>query len=87
MVDPTPHFSPPPPQPACASDRKQTIVALVVLVVVFGVILPQLIDYEVVWDTLTGLDPWVFLVLLAAGFIYYIPEGWLYALVVPGMTL
>ncbi len=84
-------FSPPPPSPPSKSDRKRTIitlvVALVILVIVFGVILPEVIDYEVVWETLTNLDPWVFLALLAAGFIYYIPEGWLYALVVPGMTL
>ena len=87
----TPHFSPPPPKPPSAADRKRTIitlvVALIILIIVFGVILPQVIDYEVVWDTLTSLEPWVFLVLLAAGFVYYLPEGWLYALVVPGMTL
>lgn len=89
--EPNAQFSPPPPKPPSASDRKRTvitlIVALVIMVIVFGVILPSVIDYQVVWDTLTGLDPWVFLALLAAGFIYYIPEGWLYALVVPGMSL
>ena len=84
-------FSPPPPSPPSAGDRKRTIitlvVALVILVIVFGVILPEVIDYEVVWETLTNLEPWVFLTLLVAGLIYYIPEGWLYALVVPGMSL
>ena len=58
-----------------------------VLFVVFVVILPEVIDYEVVWETLKALTFQDFAVLLIAGFIYYIPEGWLYALVVPGMSL
>ena len=39
--------------------------ALVILIVVFGVILPQVIDYEVVWDTITSLSAHDLLVLLA----------------------
>jgi len=90
-ASPHEHFAPPPPKPPSARDRKRTvitlIVAAVVMFVVFVLILPQVIDYEVVWDTLQALTFQDFAILLAAGLIYYVPEGWLYALVVPGMSL
>ena len=63
------------------------LIGLGVAVVVFGFILPQVIDYQQVWDTITSLSAADLLILLAAGLIYYIPEGWLYAVVMPGMSL
>ena len=84
-------FNPPPPAPPSSKDRRRTIItlliALVIMFVVFVVVLPEVIDYEVVWETLRALTVSDFLILLAAGLIYYIPEGWLYALVIPGMSL
>lgn len=84
-------FNPPPPSRPSGKERRRTIigllVALVVIFVVFVLILPEVIDYEVVWETLKSLTFGDFVILLAAGFIYYIPEGWLYAAVVPGMSL
>ena len=91
MTDQASTFNPPPPTQPSSKDRKRTIitllVAVVILFVVFVVILPEVIDYEVVWETLKALTVSDFVILLAAGLIYYIPEGWLYALVVPGMSL
>ena len=87
----TPRFAPAPPSAPSSKDRRRTLITLavagVVLFIVFGVILPQVIDYQVVWETLQALTVGDVLILLAAGLIYYVPEGWLYALVVPGMSL
>ena len=33
----------------------RVVVIMAILVVVFGWLLPQIIDYELVWDALTGL--------------------------------
>ena len=84
-------FTPRPPRQPSAKDRKRSIIALVIafviMFVVFVIVLPQVIDYEVVIDTLKALTPTEVGILLVAGFIYYVPEGWLYALVIPGMRL
>ena len=37
------------------------------LVLVFGWLLPQFIDYEEVWDALTELDAWEVVVLVGLG--------------------
>ncbi|MGI9666096.1 MAG: lysylphosphatidylglycerol synthase transmembrane domain-containing protein [Acidimicrobiia bacterium] len=74
-----------------AKDRKRSIILVVVGLVIAGfiflVILPEVIDYEVVWETIKALSLAQLLILIAAGLIYYIPEGWLYAAVMPGMSL
>jgi uncharacterized protein (TIRG00374 family) len=84
-------LAPPPPGRPSGKDRRRALitagVAVAILIVVFGLILPQVIDYETVWDTITSLSTLDLLVLLAAGLIYYVPEGWLFALVVPGLGL
>lgn len=86
-----PDLAPSPPSRPSGKERRRALItggiAVVILIVVFGVILPQVIDYEVVWDTITSLSALDLLVLLAAGLIYYVPEGWLFALVVPGLGL
>ena len=43
------------------------VLVIAALVVVFGWLLPQFIDYEEVWDALTQLDGWEVAVLLRAG--------------------
>jgi uncharacterized protein (TIRG00374 family) len=58
-------------------------VAIVIVVIVFGVVLPQVIDYQQVWETIRSLEWWQILVLIIAGLITYLPEGGLYALLVP----
>ncbi len=81
----------PPPGRPSGKDRRRALIMLgvgvVVAVLVFGVVLPEVVDYGVVWETLRSLSGTDVLVLLAAGLIYYLPEGWLYALVTPGMSL
>lgn len=62
------------------------VIALVIMLVVFGVILPQVIDYQTVWETLTSISAASLVVLLVAGLVYYLPEGGLFALMVPGMS-
>ncbi len=57
-----------------------------ILVVVFGFVLPQVIDYRQVWDTITSLEWWQVAVLVIAGLITYLPEGALYALLVPVLS-
>ena len=94
MTDDTASHSPygrPPPSRLSAKDRRRSIilvlVGLAIAAIIFLVILPEVIDYQQVWETIKGLDAWQIVVLVIAGLIYYIPEGWLYALVVPGMKL
>lgn len=74
-----------------AKDRKRSLILIVIGVAItafiFLVILPEVIDYQVVWETLQALSAGQILVLVIAGLIYYVPEGWLYALVMPGMSL
>jgi len=86
-----PDFDPPAPQRPGAKERRNTLIQLgiaaVIIVVIFGFILPQVIDYRQVWETIKGLEPWQLLALLGAGLFLYIPEGWLYKLLVPGLSL
>ncbi len=81
----------PPPGRPSGRDRRRALIMLgvgvVVAVFVFGVVLPRVVDYGVVWETLRSLSAADLAVLLAAGLVYYLPEGWLYALVTPGMSL
>ena len=65
----------------------QVVVALAVMVIVFGVVLPEVIDYQQVGQILRETEPWQMVVLLIAGVIVYIPEGWLYAILLPGLGL
>ena len=61
--------------------------AIVMAIIVFGVILPQLVDWNLVADALrtaSGLDI-ALLVFLAL--IRYWPAGWIYALVLPGLSV
>lgn len=64
----------------------QGVISLVLIVFIFGWLLPQVIDYQEIGAALASLEWWQFVVLLVAGLIVYLPEGWLYALLVPGLT-
>ena len=82
-------FRPPPGQLTAKQKRMaiiQSVVALVIIVVIFGWLLPSVIDYREIFDALKTLEWWQFALLLVAGLIVYLPEGWLYALLVPGLT-
>lgn len=77
--------------PPTGVDRRRALLttglAVLVAGVVFGIILPQVIDYRDVWAALKTLTLGEILVLLGAGLLYYGFEGWLYAIVMPGTRL
>ena len=53
------------------------IITLVILIVVFAVVLPQLGDYDAAWDAIQGMETWELLVIVGATvamvFIYALP--------------
>ena len=84
-------FAPPVPRAPDAKTKRnaviQGLVALAILVIVFGFVLPQVINYKQVGETIKALEAWQIGALILAGLITYIPEGWLYALLVPVLRL
>lgn len=72
-------------------DRKKAIIAVsiavVVAVVVFGVIFPQLVDWNEVFDVLRGVDKVDFALTLLLGALRWIPSGWIYSIVLPGLSV
>jgi len=85
-------FTPPaPPTERSSSDRRRSLIAagigIVIVIFIFGFVLPSFIDYESVFEVIGSLDPIDFIVLIAAGLLLYVPEGALYASLVPGMGL
>lgn len=83
------NLSPPAPQQRSAGDTKKSLiavgVAVAIAVFIFGVVLPQVIDYKTVIEVLKNLDPGDYLIIIAAGLFLYLPEGALYASLMPGM--
>ena len=82
---------PPPPRERTGADRRRSLIAagigLVVVIFIFGFVLPSFIDYETVFEVLRNLDAVDYIVLIGAGLILYVPEGALYASLMPGMGL
>ena len=63
------------------------VLVVAALVLVFGWVLPQFIDYEEVWDALAELDPWEVAVLLGLGLIRVPTEALMYRAFLPGLSL
>ena len=63
------------------------VLVIVALVLVFGWLLPQFIDYEEVWDALAQLDGWEFVVLLGLGLARVPTEALMYRAFLPGLGL
>jgi uncharacterized protein (TIRG00374 family) len=88
---PEPGLTPPAPPDSSSQDRRKTLIALgvglLVVIFIFGFVLPQVIDYETVFDVLRNLETSDYLIMLAAGLFLYVPEGALYASLMPGMGL
>ena len=86
-----PEFTPPAPPQRTSKDRRNSLIAagvgLVVVIFIFGFLLPQVIDYETVFTILKELEPIDYIVMIAAGLFLYVPEGALYASLMPGMGL
>ena len=84
-------FAPPVPGALDAKKKRNALIqggfALAILIIIFGFVLPQVIDYKQVGETIKALEPWQIGALILAGLITYIPEGWLYTLLVPVLRL
>ncbi len=61
--------------------------AFVIAVVVFGVVFPRLIDWDVVFEVLRDVSGWEIALLVILGLAKFLPSGWLYSLVMPGLSL
>ncbi len=68
---------------------KKTIVRMLVtgglLVVIFGVILPQIIDFNVVWEVIKGLEASDIAKLVAGAIVLWFAQGWVMAAARPGL--
>ncbi|MFW2382901.1 MAG: lysylphosphatidylglycerol synthase transmembrane domain-containing protein [Acidimicrobiales bacterium] len=65
----------------------RTAVIVAVLVVVFGWLLPQIIDYQLVWDALTSLSGTDLLVLTLLSVLRVPTEAWVYRAMLPGLRI
>jgi len=81
--------SPGAPQPLKAGFGKQqiiaTIVTLVVLVIVFAVVLPQLGDYDKAWTAIQGMSTAWIVALLVATTVVIVVYVWPYQAALPGL--
>jgi uncharacterized protein (TIRG00374 family) len=86
-----PGFNTPAPPKRSSKDTKRSLIAagiaVGIAIFIFGFVLPNVIDYETVFDVLKSLEPRDYLIMLAAGLFLYVPEGALYASLMPGMGL
>ena len=84
-------FAPSAPPKRSSQDTKRSLiavgVAIAIVIFIFGFVLPQVIDYETVFEVLKSLEPQDYLIMIAAGLFLYVPEGALYATLMPGMGL
>jgi uncharacterized membrane protein YbhN (UPF0104 family) len=62
-------------------------IAIAALAVVFGWLLPRVIDYQQVWAALTELDAWQVVALLALGLARIPTEALMYRAFLPGLPL
>ena len=73
------------PSPAKRIVRVLVVVAIVVLI--FGWLLPQIIDYEVIWEALTSLT-WQDLLVLGLLAVLRVPtEAMVYRAMLPGLRI
>ncbi len=61
--------------------------AVVMAIIVFGVILPQIVDWNLVGDAIRAADGWDIALLIFLALIRYWPAGWIYSLVLPGLPV
>lgn len=75
------------PPPKRRAPWLQLLFPIVVLVLLLGVVLPQLIDYAAVWDAIVSLDAVAFLALIAMGVGASFAEAGVYTSLIPGLGL
>jgi len=74
-------------EPSTKKRVTRALVMIAVLVFVFGWLLPQIIDYQLVWDALTNLT-WTDLIVLSLLSILRVPtEAMVYRAMLPGLSL
>ena len=61
--------------------------AVIMALIVFGVILPQLVDWNLVGEAIRKADGWDIALIVALGLLWYWPSGWIYSLVSPGLSV
>jgi uncharacterized membrane protein YbhN (UPF0104 family) len=61
------------------------VLVVAALALVFGWLLPQVIDYQQVWDALTELDGWEVLALFGLGLARVPTEALMYRAFLPGL--
>ena len=86
-AEPDPFEADDPPKP---SKKKAFIaigIAVVIAVVVFGVIFPQLVDWDEVFEVIRAVDTVDLVIIFALGALRWVPAGWIYSLVLPGLSL
>lgn len=63
------------------------VVGLAVVVVLFGFVLPQFIDYEAVFRAIGKIDGVEWAILIALAIIRFVPEGLIYVAAQPGLRM
>ena len=66
---------------------RKPVLIIAALVLVFAWVLPEFIDYEDVWDTLTELDAWEVAVLFGVGLARVPTEALMYRAFLPDLGL
>jgi len=61
--------------------------AVVVALIVFGFILPQLVDWKLVGEAIRSASGWDLALLVFLALIRYWPAGWIYSIVLPGLPV
>ena len=61
--------------------------AVVMAIIVFGFILPQLVDWKLVGEAIRSASGWDIALLLFLALIRYWPAGWIYSIVLPGLPV
>ena len=71
--------------------KKKTFIAIgaavVMAIIVFGIILPQLVDWKLVGEAIRSASGWDIALLLFLALIRYWPAGWIYSIVLPGLPV
>lgn len=65
----------------------RALVVIVILVVVFGWLLPQIIDYDLIWDALTSMSGTDLVVLSVLAIVRIPTEAMVYRAMLPGLRL
>jgi len=88
------NYSPDEAVPSAASNKAPLwkrllpiILGLVIVVVLFGWVLPQFIDYDAVFRAIGNIEWWQWLILIVIAVIKFLPEGWLYMAAQPGLSM